>query len=136
MKRLLFALCLVVCGVAFAAASGKGATEITFEKTAHDFGTLREADGPVSVTFKYSNTGNAPLVLTTVSAPCGCTKPKFSPKPLAPDGHGEIVVTFSPKDISGEFMRTISVWTNVPSGKGKAKKKVILKISGVIVPAK
>lgn len=132
-KRLsLLLVALAVCGICLAA--GKGAPEITFESTTHDFGTIREADGPVTVKFTYTNTGCAPLALTTVSAPCGCTKPKFSPKPLAPGKSDDIEVTFSPKDIKGEFMRTISVWTNVKTDKGK--KKVILKISGVVIPKK
>lgn len=110
------------------------APEITFEQTSHDFGTIREDNGTVKCTFTYTNTGNAPLALTTVSAPCGCTTPKYSHKPLAPGKKGTIEVKFSPKDIKGEFIRSISVWTNVKNGKGK--KKVTLKISGVVVPKK
>lgn len=131
MKRLSLILAALVCCLAALAS----APDITFEATAHDFGTIREKDGAVKCTFTYTNSGTAPLALTTVSAPCGCTKPKFSPKPLAPGKKGTIEVTFLPEDISGEFMRTITVRTNIKQADGK-KKKVTLKISGVVIPKK
>lgn len=133
MKRLLslvFVIAFACLGFTIAA---KGVPQITFEQTKHDFGTIREADGSVTYTFKYTNTGTAPLTLTTVSAPCNCTTPQYSHKPVAPGKTGEIVVTFSPKEISGEFMRSISVWTNAKTDNGK---KVVLVISGVVVPKK
>lgn len=113
----------------------KGTPDIEFESLAHDFGTLREDSGEVSCTFVYRNSGTAPLALITVSAPCGCTKPEFSAKPLAPGKKGKIKVTFSPAGITGEFMRTITVRTNVKGPNGN-KKKVNLKISGVVIPKK
>lgn len=119
-----FALCLGL--------SAK-APDISFNKVAHDFGNIREAEGKVTCTFTYTNTGDAPLVLNSVSAPCECTKTKFPPKPLAPGKSGEITVTFAPKDMSGEFMRTISVWTNIKGDNGQ-KKKYTLRISGVVIP--
>lgn len=109
------------------------APAISFAKEAHDFGNVREADGKVTCTFAFTNTGDAPLVLNAVSAPCECTKTKFSPKPVAPGKSGEITVTFAPKNMSGEFMRTITVWTNVKGDDGK-KKKYTLRISGVVIP--
>lgn len=109
------------------------APDIAFERLAHDFGNVREADGKVTCVFKYTNTGDAPLVLNSVSAPCECTKTKFSPKPLAPGKTAEITVTFAPKSMGGEFMRTITVWTNI-KGENGAKKKFNLRISGVVIP--
>lgn len=120
-----FALCL---GLA-----AKGAPDISFDKMAYDFGTIRESYGLLTCTFTYTNTGDSPLVLNSVSAPCDCTKPSFSPKPLAPGKSAEITVNFTPKDMSGEFMRSITVWTNVKDTKGN-KKKYTLRISGVVIP--
>lgn len=130
MKRIL--LVLAILGVCLCV-SAKGAPDIDFDEVSHDFGNIREADGMVTCTFTYTNTGTAPLVLNSVSAPCECTKTKFSPKPLAPGKKGEIKVEFTPKDMSGEFMRTISVWTNVKGPDGK-KKKYTLRISGAVIP--
>ncbi len=123
----------LLCCMAVLAMAAKGNPEIEFETLSHDFGTIREADGKVTCTFRYSNTGSAPLALTSVSAPCSCTKTAFSPRPLAPGKSAEITVTFTPADMAGEFMRSISVWTNVRTDSGR-KKKVTLKISGTVIP--
>lgn len=134
MKRLFTipAALLMLCSLTGAA---KGTPEISFASAEHDFGTVSEAKGPVTCTFTYTNSGSAPLALTTVSAPCGCTKPEFSAKPLAPGKKEKIMVTFNPEGIAGEFMRTITVRTNIKNPDGK-KKKVTLKISGVVIPKK
>lgn len=131
MKRL-FSIFLLCC-LAVVAVSAKGNPDIVFETLSHDFGNIREADGKVTCTFRYTNTGSAPLALTSVSAPCNCTKTSFSPRPLAPGKSAEITVTFSPKDMAGEFMRSISVWTNIKTDSGR-KKKIALKISGTVIP--
>lgn len=55
----------------------KGAA-ISAPEEQFDFGTIKEADGPVTHAFTIKNVGNAPLVITRASASCGCTKPKFS----------------------------------------------------------
>lgn len=129
MKRLLTLL------IAFLslAAMAKG-PQIEFKEIEHDFGNIRAKAGAVSCVFRYTNTGDAPLALITVSAPCGCTKPRFSPKPLAPGKSGEIKVTFNPSGMKGEFMKTIRVSTNIKDG--DKKKNVSLKIRGVIIPSK
>lgn len=131
MKRLIFIL--LTCCIAVSAAFAKGAPEIKFDVLEHDFGAIREADGAVSCTFRYTNTGTAPLVLTTVSTSCNCTETKFSPRPLAPGKSGKITVTYKPENAAGEFMRTIKVRTNIKADNG-LKKKVILKISGTVIP--
>ena len=114
--------------------AGKGEPEISFDVLSHDFGSVHERNGAVEYSFVYTNTGDAPLTIASVSAPCNCTKAKFSPKPLAPGKSAEIHVTFTPKDMAGEFMRTISVWTNIKVG--NKKKKITLTISGVVIPDK
>lgn len=133
MKRLIFIL--LTCCLTAASGFAKGAPDIKFATLEHDFGAIREADGAVTCTFKYTNTGSAPLVLTTVSPSCNCTKAKFSPRPLAPGKSGKIAVTYKPEDAAGEFLRTVTVRTNIKTADGK-KKKVILKISGTVIPKK
>lgn len=129
MKRLITLLIITLSLTTFA----KG-PEITFQETEHDFGNIRSDVGKVSCVFTYTNTGDEPLALTTVTAPCGCTKPEFSAKPIAPGKSGEIKVTLHPTGMKGEFMKSITVRTNIKKGSGK--KKVTLKIVGAVVPAK
>ena len=124
---------LIIALLTWIGALAKTGPEIQFDTLSHDFGTVHEKNGQLTYIFKYTNIGDAPLTIASVSAPCNCTEADFSPKPLAPGKAGEIKVTFTPKDMSGEFMRTISVWTNIKSS--NKKKKVILKISGVVIPS-
>lgn len=130
MKRLIV-LSIALSAILMALAAGP---QISFATMDHDFGNVREKDGKVECSFEYTNTGDAPLVLTTVSTPCGCAKPEFSAKPLAPGKSGVIKVTFNPSGISGEFMRTITVRTNVKIN--DKKQKYTLKISGAVIPKK
>lgn len=132
MKRL---ICSLLCCLTLLGLSAKGTPGIEFKETSHDFGNVKQNGGPVEYVFTYTNTGTAPLVLTTVSAPCNCTKTKWSPNPLGPGKKGEIKVVYTPDGNAGEFMRTIQVWTNVKAEGGK-KKKLTLNISGTVIPAK
>lgn len=132
MKRL---LCLLAATMTLFCVAAKGNPEIAFAELSHDFGNVSQKGGPVTYVFKYKNTGTAPLVLTTVSAPCNCTETKWSPKPVAPGKSSEIKVIYTPDNNVGEFMRTISVWTNVKVDNNK-KKKVVLNISGIVIPSK
>lgn len=129
MKRLLTIL-IAILGLTVSAKSPK----IEFQEVEHDFGNIHAKSGMVSCEFTYTNTGDAPLALISVSAPCGCTKPRFSPKPLAPGKSEKIKVTFNPSGMKGEFMKTITVRTNIKEG--NKKKNVALKICGVVIPSK
>lgn len=131
MKKILFVM-LMALGLTFVAQAGdkgKGAV-IAFEETTHDFGTIKEDGGKVSHVFTFRNTGDAPLLILSATASCGCTKPDFSTEPIMPGAGGEIKVTYNPQGRPGEFVKNINVRTNA---KGK---RTTLKISGVVVPGK
>lgn len=126
---------MILLGALAMLAASAASPEITFKNLEHDFGNIREDGGKVACTFTYTNTGDAPLALATVSAPCSCTGSEFSAKPLAPGKSADIKITFNPAGMSGEFMRTIRVRTNIKQPDGK-KKIVNLKISGAVIPSK
>jgi hypothetical protein len=65
-----------------------------FKETEFDFGTITDGE-KVSHTFRFTNVGNADLVITSATASCGCTVPKHSKEPIAPGKTGEIEVTFN-----------------------------------------
>ena len=86
-------------------------TKISFERTAHDFG--RVESGPTYKTsFKFTNTGNADLIISNAKASCGCTVPSYSDEPIKPGQTGEIKVEFDSKGRVGEQLKLISVTTN------------------------
>ena len=102
---------------------------VTFEETMHDFGMIKEEGGPVSCTFTFLNEGEAPLVIISASAQCGCTRPSFPQSPINPGKKGEIKVTFHPQGRPGEFIKEVKVKTN-----DKKHRTTKLKIMGVVIP--
>ena len=100
--------------------------QIEAVETEFDFGTIKEVDGPVSHTFIIKNTGSSPLVLTRVVASCGCTKPEFQTAPIAPGKTSAIKVTYNPAGRPGQFVKTISIYSNGKDG------SYILRIKGVV----
>ncbi len=102
---------------------------IEFAEKRHDFGTIREADGSVSCTFTFTNTGSEPLIIIDATASCGCTRPEFPTEPIKPGKTGKIKVTYNPAGRPGEFNRSVKIRTNAKGGK-----RVTLKISGTVIP--
>lgn len=102
--------------------------KIQFETKSHDFGTFEEGV-QATYTFKFKNTGNAPLILNGVKPSCGCTTPKWTKEPIAPGEEGTIVVTYNSKGRIGNFSKTITVTHNGEGG------TVYLTIRGVVTKA-
>jgi Protein of unknown function (DUF1573) len=67
---------------------------LTVEKNTHDFGDIYQGD-VVEHTFKFTNTGNQPLLITNITTSCGCTTPQWPRDPIMPGGKGELKVGFN-----------------------------------------
>lgn len=109
-------------------ASSKEKAEMKFSETVHDFGTVKEDGGPISVEFPFTNTGSANLVVFDAKADCGCTTPEYPQAPIAPGKSGKIKVTYNPLGRPGAFDKVITIKTNGKPG------KVRLKIRGTVMP--
>lgn len=116
MKRFLFVFSLILFMTSLASAQEKEAIFKIVGDSIHDFGTIQEADGPASYTFKVKNEGEAPLVVTRVVPSCGCTTPDWTKDPIAPGKTGEIKVTYDPTNRPGPFTKTVSVYSNGKTG--------------------
>ena len=88
--------------------------EISFEKTEHDFGTIDQGTA-VEHTFKFTNTGNAPLVITNATSSCGCTVPTWTKEPIAPGETGEMLVKFNGSG-QNQVTKTVTVTANTEAG--------------------
>lgn len=85
---------------------------IKFEKTTHDYGKFTE-DTPQTYVFKFTNTGNEPLVIHQAFASCGCTVPTYTKESIAPGKSGELKVVYNGKGkLPGHFKKTVSVRSN------------------------
>lgn len=91
--------------------NGKKAAEITFDKTEHDFGKLLQGE-VVSYTFHFTNTGNAPLIISNVNTTCGCTVGEYSKDPLGPGKKGTVKVTYDSKGHNNIQTRSLTVIAN------------------------
>ncbi len=85
---------------------------ISFDKMSHDFGSVAEDGGIVLYTFEFTNSGGEPLIITTVSASCGCTTPDYTKEPVAPGKKGMISVAFNPRNRPGTFEKSLNVISN------------------------
>lgn len=85
--------------------------EITFEKTTHDYGRLIQGE-KVSYSFKYTNTGTADLLISNVTAGCGCTVPRFTRDPIKPGENGTINVIFDSHGRRGFQNKSVTVISN------------------------
>ncbi len=87
-------------------------TTLKFDKLTHDFGNVkREVENTTS--FRVTNTGKQPLIISDVSASCGCTTPKKPEKPIAPGKSDIIEVTFKSKpEQLNEIKKSVTVTAN------------------------
>ena len=99
--------------------------EISFEKTVIDYGTVDKGANGVR-DFVFTNTGDAPLIISNVKSTCGCTIPKKPEKPILPGESDKIQVKYDTKRV-GFIRKSISVTSNA------SNPNVILKITGQVI---
>ena len=88
-----------------------GTARIEFAELEHSFGPIHAGE-KVGCIFSFTNTGDADLILTSASASCGCTIPKYNRKPIPPGGKGSIEVVFDSSGRSGLQTKTVVVQSN------------------------
>lgn len=109
MKTLAFAIaCLCLSIPLFSQQSGK----VRFDSETHDFGSIREENGPVEFRFEFTNTGNAPVLIQAVRASCGCTTPNWTRDPVPPGQKGFVMARYNPQNRPGPFRKSLVVSTN------------------------
>ena len=92
-------------------------TTLEFDKKVHDFGKV-QADTDCFADVRVMNTGDKPLIISNVSASCGCTMPKRPQGPIAPGQSDIIQVKFHSKPGQlNEVTKTVTVDANTEQGK-------------------
>ena len=96
------------------------------DSTYRDLGKVKEG-AQVEVTFRFKNTGTKPLVVTSVSASCGCTVAEKPEKPCLPGEEDIIKAVFDSKDRVGEANKSLYVVANTnPTGTHELKFHVLV----------
>ncbi|SRR5690606_10561460 len=99
--------------------------KIEFKTETIDYGTIEKGADGVRI-FEFTNTGNAPLIISKASSTCGCTVPKKPEGPIMPGEVGKIEVKYDTKR-NGPIRKTITVVSNADTP------TVALKIKGEVV---
>ena len=84
---------------------------ISFEKTEYDFGRIYDGER-VKCAFKFKNTGQSDLIITSVKGSCGCTVPEYPETPIKPGEGGSISVEFNSSGRKGVQSKAVTVTTN------------------------
>jgi hypothetical protein len=101
--------------------------EMTFMETEYDFGTVEEG-AEVEHEYKFTNTGNAPLIVVNAKGSCGCTVPTWSKEPIAPGAEGSMLVKFNTNGKPNAQTKTVTIKANTESGTES------IRIKGFVTP--
>ena len=99
--------------------------KIEFKTDTIDYGTIEKGSNGVRV-FEFTNTGDAPLIISSVKSTCGCTVPKKPEGPILPGETGKIEVKYDTNRVN-PIRKTITVISNADTP------TVALKIKGLVV---
>jgi len=81
-----------------------------------DYGTTTKKKDNGLRSFEFTNTGDAPLIITNVLSTCGCTVPIKPEAPIMPGKTGKIEIKYSM--IPGPIRKTITVESNAVKYEG------------------
>ncbi len=97
---------------------------LTFAESEFDFGTIDQGT-KVEHVFKFTNTGDAPLVIVDAKSSCGCTVPVFPKEPVAPGAEAELLVKFNGSG-KNQVSKTVTITANTAAGKETIKIKAFV----------
>jgi hypothetical protein len=86
-------------------------SDIRYEAITYDFGKIKEGE-KINHSFKFTNMGKSPLIITNATASCGCTTPVWPKNPVLPGDTGSIAVTFNSAGKSGLQDKQIKITAN------------------------
>jgi hypothetical protein len=86
-------------------------TKVSFTQSSHNFGNIKQ-DTENKHIFKFTNTGDKPLIIENAQGSCGCTVPKYPREPIAPGKTGEIEVEYKPGKQQGAQTKTVTITAN------------------------
>jgi len=84
--------------------------KITWEKESFVLGEIPQ-NIPVTVKYVFTNTGNAPLIISKVEPACDCTAAEWQKTPIMPGQKSEIIIEFNAES-KGKFSKSAVVTSN------------------------
>ena len=129
MKKVIYILGIMLLFAGVAKAQDSKASigpEIEFEKVVHDYGDV-PFNGNGECEFRFSNTGDAPLLIQKPKSSCGCTIPSWPQEPILPGESDVIKVTYR-TNRAGNINKTVTVTSNALKNS-----TVVLRIKGRVL---
>ena len=102
--------------------------EFSAKENTIDYGRVTKGNDSGIRVFEFTNTGNAPLIITNVLSTCGCTVPTKPEAPILPGKKGKIEVKYNMA--TGPIRKTITVESNAANYEGG---RIALKIKGEVL---
>ncbi|WP_395049846.1 DUF1573 domain-containing protein [Flavobacterium sp.] len=93
-----------------------------------DYGTVTKKNDNGVRSFEFTNTGDAPLIISNVLSTCGCTVPTKPNEPIMPGKTGKIDIKYNMQ--AGPIRKTITVESNAVNYEGG---RIPLKIKGDVI---
>ena len=124
MKKLLVYLTFLTGALSFAQTGPK----IEFKEETINYGEVEKGKDNGIRIFEFTNTGDAPLLITNAKSSCGCTVPEWPKEPIAPGARGQIKVQYNMNP--GPISKTITIESNATN---KTNGMVPLRIKGTVV---
>ncbi len=106
-----FSVLVVLLSVASVSFAQKGVMK--FKEETHNFGKIEQGK-PVTQEFVFTNVGTEPIIISNVSASCGCTTPSYTKAPVLPGKTGSVKATYNAAAM-GAFNKSITVFSNAES---------------------
>jgi len=102
--------------------------KIEFKEETINYGEVERGKDDGIRIFEFTNTGDAPLLITNAKSSCGCTVPEWPKEAIAPGGKGKIKVQYNMTP--GPISKTITIESNAVN---KTNGMVPLRIKGTVV---
>jgi hypothetical protein len=127
MKKIITLIAILfVSSISFAQSGAK--IDFKAKDNTIDYGRISKGSDSGIRVFEFTNTGDAPLIITNVLSTCGCTVPTKPTEPIMPGKTGKIEVKYNMTP--GPIRKTITVESNAVNYEDG---RVALKIKGEVI---
>lgn len=127
MRKIIFTAFIALFTVSIYAQKGPKIVFKAVDNTI-DYGKIYKGEDDGVRVFEFTNTGDAPLIITNVQSTCGCTVPSKPKEPIMPGKSDKIEVKYNMA--LGPIRKSITVESNAVNYEGG---KVHLKIKGDVL---
>ena len=93
----------------------KDSTTVQLIDSVYDFGKINEGE-KVTYNYRFRNTGNNALIISSATASCGCTVPEKPEEPVKPGEGGSLKEVFNSEGKPGPTYKTVTVISNAYQG--------------------